>query len=75
MMIWVQSSYEAAEVEACGDGLMRPKTFLSLIIIGRLLVLLRIYAGRYVEAYSLGSLGNWHWQPGMIDRLVYLLPF
>lgn len=62
-MIWVQPSYEAAEVEACGDGLMRPKTFLSFIIIGGPFVLLRIYAGRYVEAYLLGTLGNWHWQP------------
>ena len=49
-MIWVQPSYEAAEVEACGDGLMRPKTFLSFIIIRGPFVLLRIYAGRYVEA-------------------------
>ena len=56
-------SYEAAEVGACCDGLMRPKTFLSLILIGRPFVLLWIYAGRYVEAYLLGTLGNWHWQP------------
>ena len=62
-MPWVQPSYEAAEVEACGDGLMRPTIFVSLILIGRPFVLLRIHAGRYVEAYSLGTLGSWHWQP------------
>lgn len=51
-------SYEAAEVGACSDGLMRPKTFLSLILIGRPFVLLRIYAGRYEEANLLGTLGK-----------------